>query len=123
MMMTNPHDNEMDDLFARARDLDTAPSDDLMARVLADAAAVQAGFVAVSTQPMPTLGLWGQLREALGGWPSLGGLAAATVAGVWIGVAPPASVADVTAGFWGEAITVPMVPGDLGFDTGDFADG
>ena len=99
------------------------PDDALLARVLADADEVQAGFAPVPTTRPVTGSLWERLRDGLGGWPAVSGLAAATVAGIWIGVAPPASVADVTATFFGEELTVPLVASDLGLDAGAFADG
>ena len=85
---------------ALMRDLDGladgAPvaSSDLMARVLADATAVQATFGAadVAEAPARALSVWAQIGAALGGWPAISGLATATVAGVWIGVSPPAQL-------------------------------
>lgn len=123
MTMTHPNDDFLDALFAQARKDEARPDDALTARILADADDVQAGFA--SAQPARPAGasLWARLLDGLGGWPAVSGLAAATVAGVWIGVAPPASVADVTANFFGEELTVPLVPSDLGFDAGAFADG
>ena len=120
--MTRPNEDMLDDLFAQARVNDPVPDDDLIARVLGDADATQAGFAAADVA-RPSRGLWARMMDAIGGWPAVSGLAAATVAGVWIGVAPPATVSDVTASFLGDAVNVPLVPGDLGFDTGDFADG
>lgn len=35
-----------------------------------------------------------QFLRVLGGWPAMGGLAAACAAGVWIGVAPPDFLPD-----------------------------
>lgn len=82
--------------FATARRLGGQMPAALEARMLADAAAVQA----VRAAPVPGarrgagLGLLGQLIRALGGWPTMGGLAAACAAGVWIGVAPPDFLPD-----------------------------
>ena len=120
--MTRPNNDMLDDLFAQARADTPGPSDDLMARVLADADAVQDGFAAPIPAPEQK-GLWARMVETVGGWPAVSGLAAATVAGVWIGVAPPASITEVTASLLGEEYAVPLVPGDLGFDAGVFADG
>ena len=122
MMMTHPNDDMLDDLFAKVSAERATPDDALLARVLADAAVVQAGFAA-PRPAAPARGLWGRMMDTIGGWPSLGGLTAATVAGVWIGVAPPASLSDVTVSFLGEELSVPLVPGDLGLETGVFADG
>ena len=100
------HDFDLDALLvAAAKDVAQEPSEGLMARVLADAEAMQPKAAPVA-RPQPRRGLFSALVEALGGWPSLGGLAAATVAGVWIGfVATPAILPDGLAGFVGEAST------------------
>lgn len=77
----------LDALFAAAKDDSNAQaSPDLMARVLSEAETIQAGFAApiIAT---PQMGFWSRLVRALGGWHSISGLAMATVAGVWIGVA------------------------------------
>lgn len=69
------------------------PSSDLMARVLADASAAQAGFDAPMRAATPRgVSVWGQIAAALGGWRAISGLATATVAGVWIGVSPPQGI-------------------------------
>jgi len=49
MMMTDPKDSFVDDLFAQARNEAVTPSDDLMARVLSDASAAMP--TAFSVQP------------------------------------------------------------------------
>ncbi|MWD30223.1 hypothetical protein E0K89_022405, partial [Aquicoccus sp. SCR17] len=41
--------------------------------------------------------------RGLGGWPALGGLTAATLAGVWLGVSPPQGVSDPVAAWLGQA--------------------
>ena len=111
MTMTDPHDEMLDDLFATARKGEVEPSDDLTARVLADADAQQqlAPQVSASTQP----GLWAQLMDAIGGWPAVGGLVTATIAGIWIGVAPPAAVEELTATLIGDEVGVSLFPGEL----------
>lgn len=105
--------DDLDDLFAAARRVAPAPPDALMARVLADAMAAQA---AVRRAPRP--GLLAQLREALGGWPAIGGLATAGVVGLAIGIAAPAGLADLTAALLGQpadGYLVDLVP-ELDFD-------
>lgn len=97
-------DQELDALFAAARD-DTAqaPSSDLMARILADAEAMQPKPAA---QPRRRGGFVSGILSTIGGWPSLGGLAAATVAGVWIGFsATPTLLPDGIAGLVGDTNT------------------
>lgn len=103
----------IDALLAEARGQAPAPDDALMARVLADATAVQD---ARHTRPAPVPpGLWARAMEAIGGWPALGSLTAATVAGLWVGIAPPAAVSDVTAALTGEGMQVSLFASD-GFD-------
>ena len=97
-------DQELDALFAAARDdAAQAPSSDLMARILADAEAMQPKPAASVARPQSRGGVVSGILSAIGGWPSLGGLAAATVAGVWIGFsATPTVLPDGLAGLVGE---------------------
>jgi hypothetical protein len=64
-------------------------SDDLMARILADAERVQPAprpFV----RPMPTTrGFWGSLSDMFGGTGVLAGLATVACAGIYLGAAQP----------------------------------
>lgn len=86
---------ELDDILAAARDAER-PGDDLVARVLADAEAVQ------TARPVPA----GPLRDrtglgwlsGIGGWFGAGGLAAAMAAGLVIGIYAPASVDSALGG-------------------------
>ena len=75
----------LDDLFAAACDdsrQEVPP--ELLARVLSDAETHQPKPASVETS-LERRGRWQQFVAVIGGWPSLTGLAAATVAGVWIG--------------------------------------
>ena len=86
---------ELEDLFAAARSEPPAVPGHLTAAILEDAAREQPGFQPArraARQPF-----WRQLIEAVGGWPALGGLAAASAAGLWIGIAPPSFVPDPVA--------------------------
>jgi hypothetical protein len=121
MTMTNPNDDMLDDLFAQATRVDVQPSDALLARVLADADDVQAGFQPEQTSASD--GLWARMLDALGGWPAVSGLAAATVAGVWIGVAPPSPMQDLTASLMGDEVSVDLFTTDFAFETGALVDG
>ena len=100
----------LDAVFETARRQEVVPSDDLMARVLADAERERPGPVAVA-RPGP----WTRFLDGLGGWPALGGLAAAGVAGLWIGLAPPASVEDWAAEAFGAAETVSLTGTEWSF--------
>jgi hypothetical protein len=120
MTMTNPNDDMLDDLFAQARGTSPVPGDALMARVIADADAVQPRAVAA---PVARPGLMMRMLDTIGGWPAVSGLAMATVAGIWVGVAPPASVQDVTAAMMGDEVSINLFTTDLILDAGALGDG
>ncbi len=92
----NWNEAQIDQLFAEARKRPVVPSDAVTQRVLADAEAAQAGFAheRVTAPDVSTGGMFSQLRSLLGGWPGIGGLAAACAVGVWIGFAPPEGIPD-----------------------------
>ena len=73
------------------------PGDALMARIMADADRVQAERAAMPApvRPQRRRGRLAWLAAALGGWPAMAGLAAATVAGLWIGVSAPAGLTGI----------------------------
>lgn len=95
--MSDPNEDRLDDLFAEAREVSPRVSGDLMGRVLADAARMQRPSV------------WWQLKDLLGGWPVLGGLTAVAVAGVWLGVAPPLAIDDLTAAVTGDSLQINLL--------------
>lgn len=109
-MMTKSEDDMLDHFFEGARAQRPAVPDDLMARVLADAASAQPR-IAIAPQPK----IWTAILDLIGGWPSVGGLAMAGVAGIWVGFAPPTSVA-----YWTEDLIGSSVSIDLLSDTTDF---
>lgn len=86
--------SDLDDLFAAARGNRPAMPEHLTAAILADAAREQPGHQPVTAGKPGRRMLLGQLLAAIGGWPAMGGLVAASAAGVWIGVAPPDFVPD-----------------------------
>lgn len=93
MAETDKDWHDLDACFDAARREGAMLSDRLEARILADAARLQDQRRAAArraTGPGPIRLLW----EALGGWPAFGGLAAASAAGIWIGLAPPAFLPD-----------------------------
>lgn len=115
--MNKGDDAFLDALFDAARDADApAVSAGLQARLMADAAALQPRVAAAPS-------LWQRIRQALadvGGLPGLASVSAAGVAGLWIGIAPPASaealVSGLTAGVLfdsAEADFLPMAGTDL----------
>ena len=77
----------LNSLLEQARQSPPAVPDALLTRVQADALAHQptAGLRASPS----TAGRVRSWLQALGGWPTLAGLGAAGLAGVWIGVAAP----------------------------------
>ena len=92
-------DEDLDKLLSTmGRDV-PAPSDDLMARVLADAEThrpVPGATVAAADQT----GLFDGLLTWFGGWKGAGGLVTAGLIGLWIGVSPPTALeASTTALF------------------------
>ena len=98
----------LDRLLAEVAARHPAPSEDFLARLVADAEA-EAGAAqlcppAKALRPGPRAWL-----AALGGWPALGGLAAAALAGVWIGIAPPASLDSYLTG----SVSVDLMPEGL----------
>lgn len=117
--MTDPKATDLDALFTAATSATPAPSDALMARVLADAQGLQPdapGF-AVAT-PAPKVSFW----DIFGGWPAFSGVAAAGVAGLWLGVASPAGIEDLASDVFGTTEAVSFVPEFDDF-LGDVIDG
>jgi len=111
------NDSDLDNLFAQARLAGPMPSTDLMARILSDAEQHQqlaAGFVRAAVPPRQ--GLWASMLAAIGGGAALAGLSTATIAGLWLGMAQPASFTAVTETFLSTKTldTVDLIPG---FDT------
>ena len=88
MSMTDA-ERDLDDLFTQARTGSGAlPSNDLLARVMADAErSLQAMSVAAAPAPAARPRFWPQMRQALGGWGGIGGLVTASFAGLWLGLA------------------------------------
>lgn len=88
-------DHGMDDLqsfFDAAKAQTPEPSADLLARVQADALTMQPVRTAAVSERAP--GILRQLFMAIGGWPAVTGLTAATVLGVWLGAVQPAGLSD-----------------------------
>ncbi|MEZ5685282.1 MAG: dihydroorotate dehydrogenase [Paracoccaceae bacterium] len=109
------HETELERFFAAAKAEAPMPSGDFMARVLAGAEAVQAGFAA--PQPgraaPPRPGVWAVLNGLFGGALGMGGMATAALAGLWIGFA---GVENLT-GYWPGAAsadlgTLELMPGE-----------
>ncbi|MBK5932575.1 hypothetical protein C8N32_11141 [Rhodovulum imhoffii] len=89
-----PEDVALEPFFSDARAAAPRPSGDLIARVMSDA---QGGRPVRGLDTARRGGLLERLTAALGGWPALGGMAAAGMAGVWIGYAFPAGLSALGA--------------------------
>ncbi|MGH1329788.1 MAG: dihydroorotate dehydrogenase [Paracoccaceae bacterium] len=89
-------DAALDALFSEARDAPLIPSDDLMARIMGDAAAhlPQSGFEAPRSAPR-----WRLMLAAIGGWGAATGLATATMAGLAFGLFLPDTLSDLTTSY------------------------
>lgn len=98
-------DAALDAAFLALRAAAPRPSAALMGRVLSDAAAVAASAAAAGARaPHRRTGglaaLVAAIYRGLGGAPAAAGLAAATLAGVWIGASPPAVLAGLADSVW-----------------------
>lgn len=95
-MRKEPDETGLDALFAEARSRDARPPAALVARVMADAEAARPG--------RGRQGLGAALLRAIGGWPSAAGLAAASAAGFFLGLAAPEAVPVLRADPGGTAL-------------------
>ena len=110
--MTRPESTSdpLDDLLIEARGAKPALEPDFLARLEAEALAEMP--VAGVGEP-PRLGIF----DLIGGWLGAGSLVAATLAGVWIGAAPPQSVTSlVDAALYGGGTVSVDLFGDLPTD-------
>lgn len=104
-MATSERDDlDLDDLLAEARALEPRPSDDLMARILADAEAARPAVARPLARRLT-------LVATLGGWPALGALAASVLLGLGLGVWQPLALPDLAGALGGDPVSV-----DLGLD-------
>jgi hypothetical protein len=120
-MATEPEDDRLEALFSEAREA-VRPGDDLVARVLADAAAVQAAGKPLQPLPAARGGGWSGLVSALGGWPALSGVTAAGLVGLALGFWAPEAIDSLSGGqLWllsGGGGTMPEI-GMLWAEAGD----
>lgn len=96
MADTSDEFDGLDAFFAAARTEEPALPDALMARILADAAMVQAARPPAPVAPRRRGSLWHTLSLAIGGRGAVAGLLSATLAGLWLGFSPPAQLAPLT---------------------------
>ncbi len=112
-MIDDRDDAGLEALFRAARGAE-APGDDLVARVLADAAEVQAELTAApAPRPRAGRGWLGGLVQTIGGWPAVSGVTLAGLAGLAIGFSAPDLVDSWSGGqIWtlsGGAGTMPEI--------------
>ncbi len=107
------NDAELEGVFAVARDVPPAASEDFMARILADAMAEMPRAPTVAaTRPAKAEGGWiANLLGMIGGWPAAAGLAVATVSGLMIGIGTPDTLDQWTGGY---------LTSSLGYQVEDF---
>lgn len=105
-------DMELDQLFAQARQNRPELPDDLAVRILTDAEAVRLDRLKPAA---PQRSAWTRILEGIGGWQSMGGLVAASAAGVWIGFAAPDFLPDPATYIYPQDTS--FVVADLGLDT------
>jgi hypothetical protein len=88
-------EGDLEAFFRAAHDTAPEPDEAFLARVTADAAGVRREGRVRQTSPLR------QVFEAIGRWRGAGGLVAAGLAGLWIGLAPPAPISDPVRTIWG----------------------
>lgn len=84
-MATDRDDIALERLFAAGR-AGPQPTDDFMARILADAAQQAAPL---PQAPRRRSGVLATLLASIGGWPAAAGMATAAATGVWLGFSSP----------------------------------
>lgn len=101
---TDMHKQDLDHLFAEAREQVPIECSDLLAKVFADATQLQPQRAALAPQRpvMQTLGLWDRLAASLGGKGVLAGLGTVAVAGVLIGFVQPSQLTAMTDTFFAQ---------------------
>lgn len=88
-MKDDDHDHDaLETFFDAARNTAPPPSESMLARILADADQVRT----TPRHQWASRPLTARLRDLLGGWPAMAGLATAAMAGLWIGAALPERV-------------------------------
>ncbi|WP_254428647.1 MULTISPECIES: hypothetical protein [Ruegeria] len=105
-------DMKLDQLFAQARQARPELPDDLAVRILTDAETVRLDRMKPADPPRS---VWARLLDGIGGWQSMGGLVAASAAGVWIGFAAPDFLPDPATIIFPQDTS--FVVADLGLDT------
>ncbi len=115
-------DDPFEDLFAEAKaEGDGLVTDDFLARVLAEAEALQPAMPSAAP-PLQSRSLMQVIFDTIGGWQGTGGLVAATMASVWIGFsgADVLSLEDLQTFVSGDTeFYLSDLGGDFSFDFGE----
>lgn len=106
-------DMDLDQLFAKARQTRPDLPDDLAVRIVTDAEKVRLDRLKPAASSRRSV--WARMLDGIGGWQSMGGLAAASAAGVWIGFSAPDFLPDPAAIIYPQESS--FVVADLGLDT------
>ena len=101
----------LDAYFEAGRDAPPLPSEALLGRIMADAEAqlAIAGAQSLQVAAVPQRGLFAGFLDAIGGWASVGGMATATIVGVWIGFSQPAGLDLLADQLLGDADAIYLV--------------
>ncbi len=102
-------DDGLEAFFEAGRADVLVPSADLLGRIVTDAEAQ----ITPAETPVTRPRMFAGLIEAIGGWPTLAGMATAGVVGVWVGFSQPAGLDMVAQQLMGTADTsylVDLVP-------------
>ncbi len=117
--VTTGKNAELDQLLAGLGTVQSAVPDGLMARILADAAAVQDDAQSAHARPRSAASVaqrspWARITAAVGGGMVLAGLGSAAVVGVALGFVQPALLETLTSSVWGQGldISVDLLPAD-----------
>lgn len=114
-MPTRPDDQDhpaLEAFFDAARRTTPVASGAMLARILADAETVRTTAQAPARRPVRPA----RISDLLGSWPSMAGLAAATLAGLWIGAGLPEAVPGMGEALYLVDITPEMAFGLVGGD-------
>lgn len=97
------HDAALNAMFTAAKAEDPVPSGDLMARIMADAAAVQTQAAVVSAPIPAPKSIVHILSDAFGGWAGASTLAACVGLGLMVGFTSPETILSFVPGTTAEA--------------------